>query len=77
MKACAGRRRRSARPPAAASRTGPTAGSERILHVTPGYHLIALDAKTGDPFPSFGKDGMVDLLRGARSARVPRTGRSA
>ena len=34
---------------------------ERILYVTPGYRLIALDAKTGNPVPSFGKDGVVDL----------------
>ncbi|MGE3887371.1 MAG: PQQ-binding-like beta-propeller repeat protein [Vicinamibacterales bacterium] len=35
--------------------------AERILYVTPGYQLIALDAKTGDRIPSFGKDGIVDL----------------
>src|SRR5579863_6772784 len=34
---------------------------ERILYVTPGYRLIALDAKTGLPIPSFGKAGVVDL----------------
>jgi quinoprotein glucose dehydrogenase len=34
---------------------------ERILYVTPGYRLIALDAKTGARIPSFGKDGVVDL----------------
>jgi len=34
---------------------------ERILYVTPGYRLIALDAKTGQPVPSFGTDGVVDL----------------
>src|SRR5689334_7180751 len=34
---------------------------ERILYVTPGYRLIALDAKTGTPVRSFGKDGVVDL----------------
>ena len=34
---------------------------ERILYVTPGYRLIALDAKTGTPIRSFGKDGAVDL----------------
>ena len=34
---------------------------ERILYVTRGYHLIALDAKTGRPIPSFGTDGVVDL----------------
>src|SRR5258706_10248737 len=34
---------------------------ERILYVTPGYRLIALDAKTGVPVSTFGKDGVVDL----------------
>jgi quinoprotein glucose dehydrogenase len=34
---------------------------ERILYVTPGYRLIALDAKTGVMVPSFGKSGVVDL----------------
>jgi quinoprotein glucose dehydrogenase len=34
---------------------------ERILYVTPGYRLIALNAKTGQPVPGFGKSGVVDL----------------
>src|SRR5882762_10321771 len=34
---------------------------ERILYVTPGYQLIALNAKTGTRIPTFGKDGIVDL----------------
>ncbi|HEX5108628.1 MAG TPA: pyrroloquinoline quinone-dependent dehydrogenase [Vicinamibacterales bacterium] len=34
---------------------------ERILYVTPGYRLVALDARTGSPVPAFGKDGIVDL----------------
>ena len=34
---------------------------ERILHVTPGYRLIALDAKNGQPVASFGKAGVIDL----------------
>ena len=34
---------------------------ERILYVTPGYRLIALDARTGTPVATFGKDGVVDL----------------
>lgn len=34
---------------------------ERILYVTPGYRLIALNAKTGQPIPGFGKNGVVDL----------------
>src|SRR5438477_7121437 len=34
---------------------------ERILYVTPGYRLIALNAKTGSPVPGFGQNGSVDL----------------
>src|SRR5262249_17845366 len=34
---------------------------QRILYVTPGYRLIALDAKNGAPIPSFGQRGAVDL----------------
>src|SRR5437868_5634532 len=33
----------------------------RILYVTPGYQLIALDAKTGQRIASFATDGAVDL----------------
>ena len=39
-------------------------GDERIIYVTPGYRMIALDAKTGQPVKSFGKDGIVDLKVG-------------
>jgi quinoprotein glucose dehydrogenase len=34
---------------------------ERILYVTPGYRLVALDAKTGIPIAGFGQNGIVDL----------------
>ena len=37
---------------------------QRILYVTPGYRLIALDAATGQPVKTFGKDGVVDLKIG-------------
>jgi quinoprotein glucose dehydrogenase len=33
----------------------------RILYVTPGYQLVALDARTGIRVPGFGTNGMVDL----------------
>jgi quinoprotein glucose dehydrogenase len=36
---------------------------ERILYVTAGYRLIALDARTGDRVKSFGVDGVVDLKK--------------
>src|SRR5689334_13557362 len=34
---------------------------ERIIYVTPGYRMIALNAKTGQRVASFGTDGVVDL----------------
>jgi quinoprotein glucose dehydrogenase len=37
---------------------------ERVLVTTPGYHLISLDAKTGKPDPTFGKNGQIDLMEG-------------
>ncbi len=36
---------------------------ERIIYVTPGYRMIALNAKTGVPIPTFGQSGVVDLKR--------------
>jgi quinoprotein glucose dehydrogenase len=36
-------------------------GDERIVTVTPGYHLVQLNAKTGVPVASFGRNGVVDL----------------
>jgi quinoprotein glucose dehydrogenase len=37
----------------------------RILYVTTGYRLVELNAKTGAPIATFGKDGIVDLKQGA------------
>jgi quinoprotein glucose dehydrogenase len=34
---------------------------ERILYVTPGYRLVALDARTGQLAAAFGRGGIVDL----------------
>jgi quinoprotein glucose dehydrogenase len=34
---------------------------ERILYVTPGYRLVALDARTGQLVAGFGQNGVVDL----------------
>ncbi len=39
-------------------------GDSRILYVTTGYRLVALNAKTGAMVTSFGKDGIVDLKVG-------------
>ena len=40
-------------------------GDERIIYVTTGYRLVALDAKSGSMIRSFGSDGVVDLKAGA------------
>ncbi|MDQ3418306.1 MAG: hypothetical protein M3541_05915 [Acidobacteriota bacterium] len=44
---------------------------ERVLIVTPGYHLASLDAKTGIPDPAFGRNGIVDLMDGLGYPLVP------
>jgi quinoprotein glucose dehydrogenase len=41
--------------------SSPDGSDQRILYVTPGYRMIALNAKTGEVVRSFGKDGAVDL----------------
>jgi quinoprotein glucose dehydrogenase len=40
-------------------------GDDRVLYVTTGYRLIALNAKNGAMVPSFGDGGVVDLKKGA------------
>lgn len=37
---------------------------ERVIVVTPGYHMVSLDARTGRPDPAFGRNGIVDLMEG-------------
>jgi quinoprotein glucose dehydrogenase len=39
-------------------------GDDRVLFVTTGYRLVALNAKTGQPVQSFGRNGIVDLKEG-------------
>lgn len=39
-------------------------GDDRIILITPGFQLVAIDAKTGRAIPTFGKDGIVDLTEG-------------
>jgi glucose dehydrogenase len=39
-------------------------GDDRVLYVTTGYRLVALNAKTGAPISSFGTNGIVDLKVG-------------
>ena len=39
-------------------------GDDRVLFVTTGYRLVALNAHTGQPVTSFGNNGIVDLKVG-------------
>jgi len=43
-------------------------GRRRVIVVTPGYHLVSLNAETGLPDPEFGAGGWVDLTVGLRRA---------
>jgi quinoprotein glucose dehydrogenase len=45
----------------------------RVIYVTPGYRMLALDARTGIPVPSFGKSGAVDLKLEADQQVDPET----
>jgi quinoprotein glucose dehydrogenase len=36
---------------------------KRVVYVTPGYQLVALDAATGRPIETFGEHGIVDLWK--------------
>ena len=62
-KANAARWRRGACP-GADSPTGATGKEARIVYVTPGYRMIALEAKTGERVREFGSGGVVDLKQG-------------
>ncbi|MBM3770946.1 MAG: pyrroloquinoline quinone-dependent dehydrogenase [Acidimicrobiia bacterium] len=46
----------------------------RIIYVTPGYQMIALDAKTGVRVPGFGTNGVVDLKQNLDQVIDPITG---
>ncbi len=39
-------------------------GDDRIIYVTPGYRMVALNAHTGTPIAAFGTNGVVDLKVG-------------
>src|SRR5262245_57166389 len=39
-------------------------GDDRVIYVTTGYRLVALNAKNGAMIPTFGKGGIVDLKAG-------------
>lgn len=42
----------------------PNRDKDRIVYITPGFFLIALDAKSGRPIETFGENGIVDLKKG-------------
>jgi glucose dehydrogenase len=44
----------------------------RVIDITPGYHLVSLDAKTGIPDANFGDNGIVDLMVGLRNTEDDR-----
>jgi quinoprotein glucose dehydrogenase len=41
-----------------------TEKGDRVIYITPGFQLIALDALTGKLIPDFGNQGVVDLKKG-------------
>ncbi len=45
----------------------------RVIYVTPGYRMVALDARTGLPVPGFGRGGVVDLKRNIDQDLDPET----
>ena len=53
--------------------SSPEKGKDRVIYITPGFQLIALDAQTGRLIPGFGNNGMVDLKKGLGSNVDPLT----
>jgi quinoprotein glucose dehydrogenase len=49
-------------------------GDNRVIYVTPGYQLVALNAKDGHPVLSFGTGGIVDLKKDDDQVMDPITG---
>ena len=43
---------------------------ERIIMISPGYQMVALNAKNGEPIQNFGSAGLVDLTKGLDRAVV-------
>src|SRR5207247_2411302 len=39
-------------------------GDDRIIFITTGFRLVALNAKTGTPIQGFGRNGILDLKEG-------------
>lgn len=53
--------------------SSPVSGKDRVIYITPGFQLIALDAETGHLVPEFGNKGVVDLRKGLGSHVDPVT----
>src|SRR3989440_3329528 len=49
-------------------------GDNRVIYITPGYQLVALNAKDGHPVTSFGANGIVDLKKDDDQVMDPITG---
>ena len=45
-------------------------GDDRILVISPGYQLVALNAHSGTPIAAFGHNGLIDLTEGLDRAVV-------
>ena len=43
-------------------------GDNRVILITRGFYLVALDAQTGIPVAGFGNNGVVDMMDGWRNA---------
>lgn len=43
-------------------------GDNRVILITRGFYLVALDAETGIPVAGFGNNGVVDMMEGWRNA---------
>jgi len=44
--------------------SSPVKGKDRVIYISPGFQLIALDAQSGNLIPDFGDHGVVDLKKG-------------
>ena len=50
---------------------------QRVVLVTPGFQLVSLNARTGQPVPGFGQNGIDRSVQAARSRHQARSDRAA
>ncbi|MEJ1236641.1 PQQ-binding-like beta-propeller repeat protein [Chryseolinea sp. T2] len=43
--------------------TAPRTKTDRVVFITPGFQLVALDARSGQPVEDFGSQGIIDLKK--------------